>query len=162
MACGNNHVTRDYLTSQPTAAPSLREIHMRLPADAGPDRVKADVWTTRRGAFQDRPGFLRARAGVTGSDEREANNARWVHVDDAGKKTHAYTHLTGRAGWLGPSAVLDRLPADARQRLQERQVIVLGRSADQLWVNERGTMTDSEGRLQTTVVRLASQRRTKF
>jgi hypothetical protein len=159
MACGNNHVTRDYLTSQPTTAPDLREIHVRLPADAGAARIKADVWTTRHGTFQDQPGVSRARPGVTGSDERKT--AKWDHVDDAGKKTKAYTHLTGRAGWLGPSAVLDRLPADARQALQQRQVIILGKSPNQLWMNERGTMSNSQGP-QTTVVRFASQRRTKF
>lgn len=166
MACGNNHVTRDYLTSQPTAAPNLREIHVRLPIDTPvpgsnePDRLKADVWTTRRGAFQDQPGDQRAKPGVTRAQERDT--ARWDHKDEAGRKTKAYTHLTGRAGWLGPPAMLDRLPSETRHALQQRQVIILGKAPDQLWVNERVTTRDSQGRLQTTVVRLATRRRTKF
>lgn len=165
MACGNNHVSRDGLHSAPVTESPLQQIRVRLPEEDADDRLKADVWTTRSGSFQDRDGVTREHRDVDspGHDNVSKPRAeRWDFRPDSGASNKAYTHMTGRAGWLGPEAVIDRLPAEAARALHGRRSIVLGTSAEQLWVNERNTTFDSvksrkypDGRPQTTVVREA-------
>lgn len=150
MACGNNRVSRDYLSSQPVAQSPLREIHARVGDDRGSDRLKADVWSTRSGTFIDPPGATRRHKDVDSPGEQ-----RWTFAPEPGASSKAYTHMTGRTGWLGPKAVLDRLPAAERQELEGRRFIVLGTKPGQTWINERATTFDSQGRTQRTVVRRA-------
>jgi hypothetical protein len=152
VACGNNKVSRDYLSSQPVAHSPLREIHARVPSDRSADRLKADVWTTQSGSFADAPKTERRHQAVDSPGER-----RWSFVPERGADPKAYTHMTGRAAWLGPESVLDRLPPTARRDLEGKRVIVLGKDASQTWVNERATTFDSRGRSQTTVVRRAKK-----
>jgi hypothetical protein len=158
MACGNNHVSRDCLHSAPVTESPLQQIRVRLPEDDGKDRLKADVWTTHSGSFQDREGVTREHRDVDspGRDKSDRPTAeRWDFRPDPGATKKSYTHMTGRAGWLGPKAVIDRLPKEAAEALRGRRSIVLGKSADQTWVNERATTFDSRDRSQTTVVRRA-------
>lgn len=155
MACGNNHVSRDYLSTPPSTASPISQIGARLPNDKSDDRLKGEVWTTSRGRFQDKPDTTRAHADVVSSGEK-----RWDFKPDTGSGPKAYTHMTGRTGWLAPEALLDRLPAEARKSLEGRRVIVLGKEPGQRWVNERAT-TFTSGKpsgkplAQTTVVRRA-------
>lgn len=153
MACGNGKVSREGLGSQPRNHSPLKDIHLKLPKDGGPERLRADIWTTAHGEFVDKPGVQRKFQGVNSGE------GRWdfkpdpdvVYVD---KKIEPYTHMTARAGWLGPQSLLEKLPPDARKKLEERRVIVLGRNPDQLWVNEHNTATNSRGP-QKTVIRPA-------
>lgn len=160
MACGNGEVDRDGLGSQPETRSPLREIAVKLPRDSSSDRLKADVWTTGYGEFKDKPGVQRKFPGVNSGE------GRWKfkpddHVVFVDKKIEPYTHMTGRAGWLGPESLLSKLPADVRKDLEERRVIVLGKSPEQTWVNERDTTVTSippgrsKGYDQKTVVRPA-------
>jgi hypothetical protein len=148
MACGNNQISRDYLSTPPSSQSPLQEIRARLPSDAGNDRLKADVWSTRSGSFQDRPGVSRSHSGVDSRGE-----GRWDFKPDPGVGKRAYTHMTGKAGWLGPRSLLASLPEAVRKDLAGRQVIVLGKDPNQRWTNERATKFDSMGRVQKTVVR---------
>ena len=156
MACGNNHVSRDYLSSAPVSQSPLQEIHVRLPGSGSTDSLKTDVWTTRSGTFKDRDGVSREFGSVDspGRDKGyETGKMSWDFQPERGAHAKAYTHMTGRAGWMGPDAVLDRLPKEAADALRSRRSIILGKSANQTWFNERATTFDSRGRVQTTVVR---------
>lgn len=148
MACGNNKISRSYLSSQPVTTSPLAAVRARLPNEQGQDRLKADFWFTTAGTFEDPSHTLRQHADVDTPGE-----PRWAFAPQPGQTTKAYTHATGRAGWLGPQAVVDRLPSDAQKALAGRRVIVLGKDATQVWVNERATTFDSQHRTQTTVVR---------
>src|SRR5262249_12713996 len=148
MACGNNEVSRSYLSSPPKDISPLVEIHARLPNDSSRDRLKSDVWVTRSGRFEDRPGVARAHPGVDSPGE-----GKWDFKPNADAGNKAYTHMTGRTGWLGPASLLNQLPEVARKSLESRRVIVLGKSPNQRWVNERATTFDSMNRAQETVVR---------
>lgn len=151
MACGNNKIDRSYLSSQPSTSSPLAQIQARV--DFHPrDRLKADVWTTESGRFVDKSGVQRRHPGVTSAGE-----GGWNHEPASGQPQKSYTHLTGRAGWLGPRAVTDRLPEAAQRALESRRVIVLGTSPNQTWVNERATTFTSAGKKQTTVVRPAKK-----
>jgi hypothetical protein len=160
MACGNNHVSRDYLSSAPVSQSPVQEIHVRLPGSTPTDALKTDVWTTRSGSFKDRDGVSREFDSVSspGRDKGyERGKPSWDFQPAPGANAKAYTHMTARAGWLGPDAVLDRLPKEAADALRGRRSIVLGKSAKQTWVNERATTFDSRHREQTTVVRPAKR-----
>ncbi|MDQ6948617.1 MAG: hypothetical protein M3256_20755 [Actinomycetota bacterium] len=155
MACGNNHVSRDYLSTPPSTASPLTQIVARLPNDSSDDRLKGEVWTTSQGRFEDKSGAKRAHADVVSPGEK-----RWDFKPDSGAGPKGYTHMTGRTGWLGPASLLERLPAETRKSLESRRVIVLGTEPGQRWVNERATAFTSgkpHGKPlpQTTVVRRA-------
>lgn len=147
MACGNNDVSRGQLTSQPILRPPIT-LRARLPHSSG-ERLKADVWMSRDVEFVDSLGTTRAIPAVDSPGE-----ARWEPVPRPGAPKKAYTHMTGRVGWLGPAALLNRLPPEVAHELQTRRVIVLGTDPDQTWMNERGTRSNRYG-IQKTVVRRA-------
>lgn len=157
MACGNNHISRSTLHSAPVAQPpKLREIHVRLPRNNQSDRLKADVWTTTVGTFQDRAGVTREFPGVTSPRQDRGyvpGQKSWDFCKPANVSDKAYTHMVGRAGWLGPESIIGRLPVEAAKALHGRRSVVLGTRANQTWVNERNTTFDSQNRRQTTVVR---------
>lgn len=154
MACGNGKVSRGYLSTQPTDKSPLKEIAVKLPHDSSDDRLKADVWATAHGKFEDRPGVQRKFPGVNSGE------GRWdfkpdKNVEYVPREVRPYTHMTGRVGWLGPESLLSKLPADVRKDLEGRRFVVLGKDPEQTWLNERNTTVTSDRHTQKTVVRRA-------
>lgn len=162
MACGNGKISRGYLSSQPTGKSPLSEIAVRLHGDSSSDRLKADVWSTAHGEFEEQPGVQRKFPGVNSGEINEETGKLgiWKFKPDedvafVDHKVRPYTHMTGRVGWIGPESLLNKLPADVRKDIEGRRFIVLGKDPDQKWVNERNTTVTSDGYDQKTVVRRA-------
>ncbi len=150
MACGNNNVSRAYLSSQPQpAAASLRAIRATLPHNRS---SKADVYITTVGDFVERkdPDRAQRRIADVTTPRRDPKTGkyeqRWEHKSDPDRRDTSakrpYWHLTGKREALGPEKFMRGLPEATRIDLEKKSVIVIRRDG-RPWRDAKGNWHDT-------------------
>jgi hypothetical protein len=150
LACGNNNISRGYLSSQPQpAAAPLRAIRATLPHNKS---SRAEVYVTTAGDFVDRKDPNRREHRIadvttprpdpkTGKYEQ-----RWDHKPDADHRNTGmkkpYSHLTGKKEALGPEKFMKSLPEATRIELDKKSVIVI-RKDGRPWRDAKGNWHDT-------------------